>query len=122
MRKQQIQKYKAEDQKNNIHIGSKHRGHSIKVDEILYLEASDNYTIIYLQNGKRFIGSKALKHYEDLLNKKGFARIHRSFLVQLKHIKEYERRYRLVHLKGSITLPVSYRRNNDFSKHLALVS
>ena len=116
MREKHIQKNKAEDHKSNIHIGSKHKGHSILVSEALYLEACENYTFIYLQNGKRFIGSKPLKHYEDLLNEKDFVRIHRSFLVQLSHIKEYENKYRLLHLSNNTMLSVSYRKKSTVNK------
>jgi two-component system LytT family response regulator len=116
MRKKHIQKNKAEDQKSNIHIGSKHKGHSILVSEVLYLEACENYTFIYLQNGKRFIGSKPLKHYEDLLNEKDFVRIHRSFLVHLRHVKEYECKYRLLHLSGNRMLSVSHRKKYHISR------
>ena len=100
----------------SIHIGSKHQGDSIKVDEILYLEAYQNYTIIYHQSGKRFIGSKPLKHYEDLLSEKDFVRIHRSFLVHLRHVKEYECKYRLLHLSGNRMLSVSHRKKYHISR------
>jgi two-component system LytT family response regulator len=101
---------------NSIRIGSKHKGCNIQIEEILYLEAYQNYTFFHLTTGVRLLSGKPLKYYEELLNESGFIRTHRSFLVQLVHIKTYECKYRLLRLKGDKKLLVSYRKRYHISK------
>ncbi len=116
MRKKQIEKQTAKNQNNSIRIGSKHKGRHVFITEIIYVEANENYTFLHLSNGECLISGKGLKYYENLLENQGFARIHRSFLVHLIHIKEYEKKYRLLHLSGNTILSVSYRRKSILSK------
>lgn len=60
----------------------------IILEDIIYCKAQDNYTEFVL-NGKKIITSKALKIYDQKLNGSGFIRIHRSFLINSKHVKKY---------------------------------
>jgi two-component system LytT family response regulator len=63
----------------------------INVGEILYCEASGNYTNIYMDDSRKFVVSRTLKEYEDLLEEQDFFRIHNSFLINLNSIKKYIR-------------------------------
>lgn len=60
------------------------------VADILYCEADDNYTHIYLQKGQKLV-SKTLKYFEDILAPEGFARIHKSFLVNINEVVRYRK-------------------------------
>jgi len=61
----------------------------IEVDDIVSLQADSNYTIIHMKNMQKLVISKTLKDFEDLLDEDQFARIHKSYIVNLKYIKEY---------------------------------
>ena len=61
----------------------------IDLDEIVSLQADSNYTIIHLKDMQKLVISKTLKDFEDLLNDNQFARIHKSYIVNLSYIKEY---------------------------------
>lgn len=63
----------------------------VKISEILYCEAAGNYTNFHFENGKIICASKPIHEYEALLEDCGFVRIHKTFLVNLEHIKEYRR-------------------------------
>lgn len=104
---------------NYICVGSKHKGDYVNVHDILYVEAYESYSWLHLRNGKKLLSCKSLKHYGDELNTSRFARIHRSYLVNLSFVKAYEKRYRLLHLQGNITLSVSCRKNCSFSEMIA---
>lgn len=62
----------------------------LEIASILYCQADDNYTLIYVENKKKLV-SKTLKYFEDILVSDGFARIHKSFLVNVNHIVEYRK-------------------------------
>src|SRR5436190_24163711 len=60
----------------------------LDLNDIIYCEASGNYTIFHLKSEK-YIASKTLKNYEDLLTSFNFIRIHHSFLINLSEVREY---------------------------------
>ena len=60
-----------------------------KMGEILRFEGLGNYCTIFLLNGEKYVLSKTLKHYNNLLD--GFIRTHQSHLVNKDHLKEYIR-------------------------------
>lgn len=61
----------------------------VKVDDILYCEANDNFTDFhFISGGKRMI-CRNLKFYEELLGNAGFMRVHKSHLVNLDHVVKY---------------------------------
>lgn len=61
----------------------------INTSDILYCKADDNYTEIYLNTNKRKVVSKTLKYFEDALNDSSFARVHKSYLVNVNEIVKY---------------------------------
>ncbi len=63
----------------------------VMIKHIVRAEASNNYTIIYIENGKKYTLSKTLKFYEDLLSEFGFLRTHKSHLLNLDHIVKYKK-------------------------------
>lgn len=70
-------------------LKDKHALVKIYFDDVLYAEAMDNYCVIYTSNGK-YILSQTLKLVEQKLKPNGFLRIHRSHLVNLKHISQIQ--------------------------------
>ena len=63
----------------------------IELDNILYAEYSGNYTNLYFSNKPVVFTSKPMHDYETLLEDAGFVRIHKSYLINLLHVKEYIR-------------------------------
>lgn len=62
----------------------------LNVADILYCKADDNYTEIYLEN-KKIVVSKTLKYFEEILSKFAFARIHKSYLVNVNEVIKYRK-------------------------------
>jgi two-component system LytT family response regulator len=63
----------------------------VKLEDIVYCEAQRSYTIFRLTGNKTIMISKPLFDYEQLLAGTIFLRVHKSFLINLLHIKEYLR-------------------------------
>ncbi len=62
------------------------------IDKILVCKAEGNYTTVYFGGNERLeLVSKTLKEFEELLSDYNFLRTHRSYLVNLNHLKEYRR-------------------------------
>jgi two-component system LytT family response regulator len=63
----------------------------IEISEIIYCEANSNYTNFHFTGRRSICASKPIHEYEALLEDCNFVRIHKSFLVNLEHVKEYIR-------------------------------
>ena len=61
----------------------------LETANILYCKADDNYTEIYLNNNKKKLVSKTLKYFEEALKDSGFARVHKSYLVNVNEVTKY---------------------------------
>lgn len=62
-----------------------------KVKRIVYLEASGNYTTVHFTEGRPLLLSRTLGEMSRLLPEERFVRIHRSYVVHLRHIVRYHR-------------------------------
>lgn len=61
----------------------------LETKNILYCKADDNYTEIYLKDNKKKLVSKTLKYIEEALADANFARVHKSYLVNVNEIVKY---------------------------------
>lgn len=62
----------------------------INIEDILFCKADDNYTEIYVSD-KCHLVSKTLKYFETSLAEFAFARIHKSYLVNVNEIIRYNK-------------------------------
>ncbi len=89
----------------------------VKVEELMYLEASINYTKFHLQNNIRYTVSKTLKEFEDMLPDGIFLRIHNSYIVNKNFVEKYIRgEGGQVILSDGTLLDVSKRKKAEFLK------
>lgn len=83
--------------------------------EIVYFESDANYTKIFFTNGKFIILSYTLKKIEELYAVHSlFLRVHRSFLINQKHIDKVSSNgfeYSVV-MNNKTIIPVSRRKRN----------
>lgn len=87
----------------------------VDLSDIIYCESESSYTIFHLQSGQTITASKSIMEYELLLEHSGFCRIHKSFLVNLQHIREYVRgEGGSVMLTNDKTIEVSRRKKEVF--------
>ncbi|SOD11344.1 LytR/AlgR family response regulator transcription factor [Pedobacter xixiisoli] len=87
----------------------------VDLDEIIHIEADSNYSIFHLKNTEKITVSKVLKDYEEILPEDRFVRIHKSSIVNLKYVKEYNNKNGLVlSLSNGQNIVVSRRRASDF--------
>lgn len=85
-------------------------------NEIVWVEATGNYSLFYFANRPKLMVTKTLKEYEEQLSPHGFFRSHSSSLVNLIHIKSFHAQggddYLL--LSTDCRVPLSRRKKTDF--------
>ncbi|MEP6793611.1 MAG: LytTR family DNA-binding domain-containing protein [Saprospiraceae bacterium] len=117
-RLQQLEKILA--QKNpaletRIGIGMSDKIVFIQIPDILYCEAQGAYTNVYLKDDKKMFASKSLGEFETQLAGQRFLRIHHHFLINLNHVKEFQRHDGgYVIMDNNKHLEVSQRKRKEF--------
>ncbi len=89
----------------------------IDLSELMYFQSDKGYTTFYCVNNKKYLASKTLKEFEEVLNLSNFTRPHQSYIVNLKYIDRYDKSG-TIFLKNGIKIPVSSRKKEQFLKHL----
>lgn len=91
----------------------------VEDDTITHLEASGNCTTIYFNDGSRYLDTRTLKIYENILNPDKFCRVHKSHIINLEILKEYlNEDGHFAVLEGDLRIPVARNRVSDFVKML----
>jgi DNA-binding LytR/AlgR family response regulator len=74
------------------HIILKHNGQPrlVKVNSIICITASTDYTNVFTNDGKKIVARRLLKEWEKILPEKIFIRIHRSTIINLNAIDKIE--------------------------------
>jgi len=93
-----------------LYIKSNGRFEKIGYDEILYLEAANNYVIVHTGQ-KKYLVYQTLKGMEKQLPARGFLQTHKSFIVARPHIRQIGRDSISV---GEARIPLSRRFKQQF--------
>lgn len=87
----------------------------VKLSDILYCEAQDNFTCFYFQNNKKSLICRKLKFFEKAFTNHRFCRVHRSYLINLAYVKRYIKgKGGSVILENDTELPVANARKAIF--------
>ncbi len=94
-----------------------------KKQDIDYIFLFKGYTIMVLKNGSNEVVDLPLRTMERLLTDQTFFRIHRSFLVNLRRVRELEIKNNklLINIRGH-ALPVARRKRKQLLQLLGTVN
>lgn len=123
-----IQENKTREQSNDMGNGA---GHNLTIntkegvvflekEKIIRCEATINYTNFILTENKRFLSSKTLKEYVEVLSEQdNFIQVHRSHLINVDYIEKLNRRGYIT-MKDSTIIPISRRMKDKVFCKLSL--
>jgi len=103
------------------HLFLKKRGvlHKIKIPNILYVSANDDYTITMTEDGK-FISSLRLFEIQKLLEPFDFIKVHRSHLVNLNKVHSIDTNRNILKI-GEHEVPVSRSNKQTIIEKIQLI-
>ncbi len=105
-----------------IVVNSTNSTRFVKIKEIVMLKAEGSYCELYLQSGEKLLISKNLKHFEELLSYVPyFFRNHKSYMVNLKCVLEYNRSENLLLLQGQLQSTLSTEKSELFFQKMSLL-
>lgn len=87
--------------------------YAIELDDIIRLEAEQNYTHLYFTNRERLTAAKTLKDFDEMLSGTHFFRVHQSHLINLHFLDRIDKACGgQVILKNNIRVPLSARKKD----------
>jgi len=88
--------------------------HLLDVKDIICCDSDSSYTTIQTVEGEKIIVSKTLKDFEEMLTECGFYRVHKSYLINLVHIKRFDRQDGgYIILTNDLKIPVASRKREE---------
>ncbi|RFN58795.1 LytR/AlgR family response regulator transcription factor [Marixanthomonas ophiurae] len=108
-------------QNKKIVIPSQEGLEFVKMSDILHFEGDNGYTKIHFVNKKSMLSSHNIGYFNKLLDNQSFYLIHKSYLINLSHIKKYLNEGYIV-LEDNSKLPVSRNRRQDFFNKLKSIN
>ncbi|GAA3957054.1 LytR/AlgR family response regulator transcription factor [Mucilaginibacter dorajii] len=95
-----------------IFVKTEHRIQKVNIKDLLYIESLQNYIVLHTAKEK-IMSLQTLKKIEEQLPKKEFVRVHKSFVVGLRHISFVERSRIAI---ADIIIPVGETYRDGFYK------
>jgi len=95
----------------------------LNTKEIIRVEADRSYCWFFMLNGKKYLVSRNLKEYQDLLGDRNFFRSHNSHLINLEFVKKYVRQEGgFIEMTDGSQIPVSRIKRDLFLQQMARLS
>jgi DNA-binding LytR/AlgR family response regulator len=98
-----------------IFVKSEYENLKINLSDIKYIESLKDYIKIHTHKEKPILTLSSLKSFEEKLGKLNFIRVHKSYIVSLKHIYSVQRN-RIIIDDNWIPIGLNYR--DDFIKKI----
>jgi two-component system LytT family response regulator len=93
----------------------------VGLDQIIRLEADNNYTVFHLEGGEKVMVSNTLKVYEDALLEHAFLRVHNSHIINLGKVAKYLKgKGGIAVMSDGTYIEISPRKKEQFLKACAL--
>ena len=91
----------------------------INLNEIEFLQADGSYTVFHLTNKNSIIASKHLKNFESILSESNFFRIGRTHIINLDHVKIYNKfGGETITMKNGSKIVVPRRKKDEFLQYM----
>ncbi len=87
----------------------------VQLSEIIRFEAKGGYTYVYSTDNQKYVSSRIIKEYEEILPADIFFRIQNSHIINLNFVKKYHKgRGGLIEMNDNAIIEVATRRKDEF--------
>ncbi len=107
----------SESEPDFMFVRSEYENVKINFSDILFIEGLKDYVKIFTTDSKFILTLTSLIKMENALSSKGFARIHRSYIINIKYVKSIQKNKVLIADKR---IPISESYKNAFFEKINL--
>lgn len=101
-------------QKKKIVLRTQENVHLVELQHITFCESDGSYTFINTIGGDRILITRTLKEFDDMFCDSGFYRVHKSYLVNMTHVKRFEKHEGgYIILNNGQKIPVASRKREE---------
>lgn len=109
-----LDKGESRPRRDTITLKVEHKNIIINIDDILFIEAMDNYVKVFRRGLPMVLSQITMKEMEAMLPADRFKRVHRSFIVALNAIEKFSNRK--IYISGfDRTIPVGRKYIETFN-------
>lgn len=108
------------NRKTSIIVKQEYNNVIIPVNDIIYIEAMENYTKIFRLSKPYVLSRTSLKVILDELPKKRFIRVHKSYIVSMEHIERFSHSQVTLDCT-TVEIPVGRTYANDFLQQMKVL-
>lgn len=106
-------------QANNILLKDANGTILVCFDDVVMIQAINNYSILFLANGKKHTSPHTLKWFNDTAPLTHFFRSHKSFLINIKYIEKFTiTNDRKIHLANGLLADLAINKSREFKQFL----
>ncbi len=87
--------------------------------DIIRLESHNTYTWIYLFKGEKMLSTYNLGEFRKILSEKEFIQVHKSHIVSVKHMIQFDTQSCLLEMSDESLIPVSRRNKTHIVRSFA---
>ncbi len=98
---------------DSIVVKQEYNNVTIPVNDILYIEAMENYTKIFRESGGYILSRTNMKAIQELLPEGNFLRIHRSYIIPIEKVEVFSKK-KIKLIGQDISLPIG----RQFANHI----
>jgi len=106
-----------ESEQDFMFVRAEYENVKMNFSDILFIEGLKDYVKIYTTDNKFTLTLISLIKLENLLSNKGFSRIHRSYIINIKHVKSIQKNKVLISDKR---IPISESYKSAFFEKINL--
>lgn len=106
-----------ESEQDFMFVRAEYENVKINFSDILFIEGLKDYVKIYTTDNKFTLTLISLIKLENLLSNKGFSRVHRSYIINIKHVKSIQKNKVLISDKR---IPISESYKSAFFERINL--
>lgn len=116
---ERVLRNKTESQEDFIIIKTEGMNRKVFIREIVYFESQRNDIRMVLVTNESITAKSTITELESVLSRKGFVRIHRSFMINAQFITAFNNNEVLL---GTYHIPVGRSYKNEFDAFVAAIS
>ena len=100
-----------------IAIGGRQK---VMAEDVVVLVADSNYSLLYMADGKVIHVATTLRILEERLTNHSFFRSHRSYLINIKHVSNFDReRHLFIQMKNNMVACLARKKREIFKSEIA---
>lgn len=95
----------------------------LMVSDIVRVESDGGYSTFFARDGAKYLVSKNLKDYEDLLPEKKFFRVHKSHLINMDKVRKFIRTDgNFIEMEDGSVVEIARRKKDEFLQLMSQAS